>query len=174
MNDTRLRDFTRKRSPLNMHEHSPRLFRGDYSLYIRAKRNIKYHKNKWTLTATRTASPVRNNMSRRITKPTKWSVFVVAYVSSCGQGRLWSNWAYAQADLSLRWAQMSFCLFFHVAADILKIKDIIYLAFLFSKTTLNVNWNLPYNLLQRPRGRAFSALPISDHGVAGDDILREP
>ena len=24
-------------SPLNMHEHSPRLFRGDYSLYIRAK-----------------------------------------------------------------------------------------------------------------------------------------
>ena len=24
-------------SPLNMHERSPRLFRGDYSLYIRAK-----------------------------------------------------------------------------------------------------------------------------------------
>ena len=24
-------------SPLNMHEHSPRLFRGEYSLYIRAK-----------------------------------------------------------------------------------------------------------------------------------------
>ena len=24
-------------SPLNMHEHSPRLFRGEYSLYIRSK-----------------------------------------------------------------------------------------------------------------------------------------
>ena len=29
-------------------------------------------------------------------------------VSSCGQRRLWSDWADAQADLSLRWAQSHF------------------------------------------------------------------
>ena len=81
----------------------------------------------------------------------------VANVSSCGQRRLWSNWAYAQADLSLRWAQRSFCWFCHEAAHILKVKDIIYVAFLFSTTTPIVNWNLhvPYNLLKRPHGRAF-------------------
>ena len=32
-------------------------------------------------------------------------------VSLCGQRRLWSGWADAQADLSLRWAQKSFCWF---------------------------------------------------------------
>ena len=32
-------------------------------------------------------------------------------VSSCGQRRLWSDWADAQADLSLRWAHRSFCWF---------------------------------------------------------------
>ena len=32
------------------------------------------------------------------------------------QQRLWSDWADAQADLSLRWAHMPFCLFYHVAA----------------------------------------------------------
>ena len=40
-------------------------------------------------------------------------------VSSCGQRRLWSDWADAQADLSLRWAQRSFCWFCHEAAQIL-------------------------------------------------------
>ena len=30
-------------------------------------------------------------------------------VSSCGQRRLWSDWADAQADLSLRWSQRSVC-----------------------------------------------------------------
>ena len=39
-------------------------------------------------------------------------------VSSCGQWRLWSDWADAQADLSLRWVHMSFCWFCHVAAQI--------------------------------------------------------
>ena len=36
--------------------------------------------------------------------------------SSCWQRRLWSNWADAQADLSLRWAHMPFCWFCHEAA----------------------------------------------------------
>ena len=35
----------------------------------------------------------------------------VAKVSSCGQRGLWSDWADAQADLSLRWAHRSFCWF---------------------------------------------------------------
>ena len=34
------------------------------------------------------------------------------------QGRLWSDWADAQADLSLRWAHMSSCWFCHEAAEI--------------------------------------------------------
>ena len=32
-------------------------------------------------------------------------------VSSCGQRRLWSDWADVQADLCLRWAQWPFCWF---------------------------------------------------------------
>ena len=74
-------------------------------------------------------------MSRLMTKPTKWSlrlaktdqpghppnliiVFDVRSVgrqgpklSSCGQRKLWSDWADAQADLSLRWAHMPFSFF---------------------------------------------------------------
>ena len=38
--------------------------------------------------------------------------------SSCGQRRLWSDWADAQADLSLRWAHMPFCWFCHEAAHL--------------------------------------------------------
>ena len=38
--------------------------------------------------------------------------------SSGGQQRLWSDWADAQADLSLRWAHMSFCRFCHEAAHL--------------------------------------------------------
>ena len=37
-------------------------------------------------------------------------------VSSCGQRKLWSGWANAQADLSLRWAHTHFFFFFHVEA----------------------------------------------------------
>ena len=37
---------------------------------------------------------------------------------SCGQPRLWSDWAHAQADLSLRWARMPFCWFCHDAAQL--------------------------------------------------------
>ena len=36
--------------------------------------------------------------------------------SSCSQRILWSDWADAQADLSLRWARMPFCWFCHDAA----------------------------------------------------------
>ena len=65
-------------------------------------------------------------MGHLMTKPTKWlcaqrrlrsawSVFAVCLmgsyrpkVSSCGQLRLWSDWADAQADLSLRWTHNHF------------------------------------------------------------------
>ena len=40
-------------------------------------------------------------------------------VSSCGQRRLWSDCADAQADLSLRWALMSVSTFSHVATVIM-------------------------------------------------------
>ena len=39
-------------------------------------------------------------------------------VSSRGQGRLWSDWANAQADLGLRWADRSFCWFCHAVAQL--------------------------------------------------------
>ena len=54
-----------------------------------------------------------------------WSVFTVrmkkAWVLSytlSAQRRLWSDWADAQADLSLRWAHMQFCRFCHALAHI--------------------------------------------------------
>ena len=37
-------------------------------------------------------------------------------LSSCGQRRLWSDWADAHADLSLRFAHMPFCWFCHEAS----------------------------------------------------------
>ena len=71
--------------------------------------------------------PVQNHLSRLVTKPTKWSVrpaktppslirvfavhmkkaWVLSYPLSA-QRRLWSDWANAQADLSLRWAHTHF------------------------------------------------------------------
>ena len=41
-------------------------------------------------------------------------------VSSCGQRRLWSDWADAQADLSLRWAHMPFDWFCHEVVQMLE------------------------------------------------------
>ena len=79
-----------------------------------------------------------DNMSRLITKPIKWHVRPAKTQISLGirpvrsesslstwvlslplstQRRLWSDWADAQADLSLRRALMSFCWFCHEAAD---------------------------------------------------------
>ena len=39
-------------------------------------------------------------------------------VSSCRQRRLWSDWADAQVDLCLRWAQWPFCWFCHAVAHV--------------------------------------------------------
>ena len=80
-------------------------------------------------------------MSHRTTKPTKWhvrppktwislgyhhvwSVFTVHSVvkgpnfPSCGQRRLWSVWAHAQAGLSLCWVHMPFYWFYHAGAQL--------------------------------------------------------
>ena len=46
--------------------------------------------------------------------------WVLSYPLSA-QRRLWSDWADAQADLSLRWAHWSFCWFCHAQAHILKL-----------------------------------------------------
>ena len=55
--------------------------------------------------------------------PSLIRVFAVHFVgslghtaSSCGQWRLWSDWVNTQADMSLRWADKSFCSFCHVVA----------------------------------------------------------
>ena len=85
-------------------------------------------------------NPCKEQLSHLVTRPTKWhvrpaktqislgicpvwSVFTVRLMgsygpklSSCRQRRLWSDWAEAQADLSLRWAHMPFCWFCHEAA----------------------------------------------------------
>ena len=84
----------------------------------------------------------RWKLSHGMTKPTKWSVrpvktqislgippslirvstvrlkqnWVLSYPLSA-QRRLWSDWSDAQADLSLRWAQKSFCWFCHAVAQ---------------------------------------------------------
>ena len=39
-------------------------------------------------------------------------------LSSCGQWKLWSDWADAQADPSLPWVHMPFCRFCHALAQI--------------------------------------------------------
>ena len=86
-------------------------------------------------------------MSHLVKKPTKrlvrlaktqislgirpgWSVFAVRmkkpWVPSYplgAQRRLWSDWADAQADLSLRWAHMSVCRFCHEVARMFAIVD---------------------------------------------------
>ena len=62
---------------------------------------------------------------RKATIRPVWSIFAVrmnkAWVFSyplSAQRRLWSDWAGAQADLSLRWAHRSFCWFCHAAAHL--------------------------------------------------------
>ena len=87
---------------------------------------------------------VQVRVSHSMTKPTKWHVrpaktqislgicpiwsesslctLWVAKglkVSSCRQQRLWSVWAYAQADLSLCRAHSSFCQFCHAATQMI-------------------------------------------------------
>ena len=79
-------------------------------------------------------------MSHLMTKPTKWHMRpaktqislgicpvwsesslctqCIPKLSSCGQRRHWSDWADAQADLSLHWVHMPFCWFCREAAHI--------------------------------------------------------
>ena len=63
-------------------------------------------------------------MSHLVTKPTKWHVRPAKTQISLGirplsaQRRLLSDWADAQADLSLRWAHVSVCWFWHEMAHI--------------------------------------------------------
>ena len=83
-------------------------------------------------------------LSRLMTKPTKWHVRPAKTQISLGirpvwsesslsawrkigslathwaHSEDWSDWADAQADLSLRWAQRSFCWFCHEAAHLLQ------------------------------------------------------
>ena len=47
--------------------------------------------------------------------------WVLSYLLSA-QRRLWSDWVDAQADLSLRWAHMSFCWFCRVAAHLIPVR----------------------------------------------------
>ena len=49
-------------------------------------------------------------------------VEVLSYLL-CAQRRLWSDWADAQADLSLRWAHMPFCWFCHALAHFVFLED---------------------------------------------------
>ena len=77
--------------------------------YVWKNCSVLYHNN----------TKYHNYLSRNMTKPTKW---VCAQrrlnvrsmgsegpkLSLCGQRRLWSDWADAQADLSLRWAHAHF------------------------------------------------------------------
>ena len=42
---------------------------------------------------------------------------------SCGQRRLWSDWADAQVDLRLRWALKPFCWFCHEAAHVILLQS---------------------------------------------------
>ena len=57
-----------------------------------------------------------------------WSVFAWRFMgskgpiaSSCGQQKLWSDWADAQTDLSLRWAHMYFCWYCCAVAHLINI-----------------------------------------------------
>ena len=67
---------------------------------------------------------LQNSMS---TKRTLWSVFALRSMgsegpelSSCGQRRLWSDWADAQADPNLRWAHIPFWRFCHALVSLRK------------------------------------------------------
>ena len=77
-------------------------------------------------------------------------------LSACGHRRLWSHWADAQADLSLRWAHMPFCWFCHEAAQMcLRIQSDLHVKYWFSEYRLHdlkykQTWNYsnPKNDLQ--------------------------
>ena len=63
-------------------------------------------------------------------------------LSSCGQRRLWSDWANAQSDLSLHWAHRSFCWFRRAAAHLVDVCRIFYAAVISSR---ELNNRIVYN-----------------------------
>ena len=124
---------------------------------------------------------LNGNMSRVMIQPTKWvcaqislgirlvwSVFAVCmkkpWVLSYplrAQRRLWSDWADAQADLSLRWVHTHFVRFFHVVAHIKQTKPITSLQmcrYLFKCVDIPL---LPYNISEWPRDWQLDIFPFS-------------
>ena len=105
------------------------------------RRNHRYSPKIWYMSTILGFSII--NMSRRMTKPTKWPMRQLKIRVSLGIRPIWSvsllsawrsigsvatHWAHsedwsdradAQADLSLHWAHSSFCWFCHAAAHIL-------------------------------------------------------
>ena len=85
-------------------------------------------------------------------------------LSSCGQQRLWSNWAGAQADLSFRWAYMPFCWFCHKVAQLSSLaglvvgwcEDVVYLRHRGVQLILAYSWARPAILVAgKGRGVMF-------------------
>ena len=66
-----------------------------------------------------------------------------------GQRRLWSDWADAQADLSLRWAHTPFCRFYHAQAQL----------FVRSAWRLSIRHSLLFLLVSWVGCSAIMALP---------------
>ena len=97
--------------------------------------------------------------------------WILSYPCSTYQ-RLWSDWADAQADLSLRWAYRSFCWFCHVEAQMSHITRKSFciglqpgktLISLLSYRSLQESWISGYHN-QRQR---ITKMPIRLHGCAG-------
>ena len=65
-------------------------------------------------------------------------------LSSCGQRRLWSDWADAQADLSLCWAHMLLCWFCHEAAQMFVSPKVLYVYYC-SGLTNSTNLHIPFS-----------------------------
>ena len=94
-----------------------RLFPRNY-IYISSLANCRRNNNIWRVLLGRKFLWFRSNLN--LDNRPVWSVFavrmkkarVLSYPLSA-QWRLWSDWAYAQADLNLRWAHMPFCWFCH-------------------------------------------------------------
>ena len=95
--------------------------------------------------------------------------WVLSYPLSAQQ-RLWSDWADAQSDLSLRWELMLFCWFFHVPAhmseepDMTQIKWILF----FDRSGLApcvvlLSWN---NLISKPFALTQCFLCVQKLGIS--------
>ena len=63
-------------------------------------------------------------------------------LSSCGQRRLWSDWADAQADLRLRWAHIPFYWLCHEAAHMSSYKSLSTKLFKVTRTHLIICLNI--------------------------------